>query len=392
MGSGSGVPYESMSTMFRTAATLSVVLFANQTGTMILSPILVAVATDFDVSTSTAGQLRSIAGGVAGVAALTAGSLAGRVGLKRLLLGALALLAVASGISAAAPSFAVLAAAQALLGVSLALLLTAAVAGVAVWIDPGRRVDALSVTFSGQAVAWLVGMPIVGLVGAVSWRLTWVVLPIAAAVVAVVLVTLLPEARSQPTSLRGDLALLRRDRVLASWALGEVFAFAAWTGMLVYSGALLIESYGLSLRTTGLLLGLVFVAYVPGSLVTRRFVERFAHRLLVGLALAAAAVAVLIGTVRPAPWVTVCLLAGYVVLNSGRTIAGSSFGLDAAPRRAVTAMGIRASATQLGYLTGAGLGGLALSLGGYPALGATFASLYVLATLPHLARTVRSTI
>jgi predicted MFS family arabinose efflux permease len=374
--------------MFRTAATLALVLFANQTATMILSPILVAVAMDFDVATSTAGQLRSIAGAVAGITALTAGSLAGRVGLKRLLLGALALLAAAAGVSAAAPSFAVLAAAQALLGVSLALLLSGAVAGVAVWVGPERRADALSVTFSGQATAWLVGMPIVGLVGAISWRLTWVVLPITAAAVAAVLVTLLPEARSRPTSLRGDLALLRRDRLLASWALGELCAFAAWTGMLVYSGALLIESYGVSLRTTGLLLGLVFLAYFPGSLVARRFVDRFAPRMLVGLALAAAAVAVVIGTVRPATWVSVCLLACYVVLNSGRTIAGSSFGLDAAPHRAVTAMGIRASATQFGYLTGAGLGGLALSLGGYPALGATFGCLYVLAALPHVARSL----
>jgi predicted MFS family arabinose efflux permease len=46
-------------------------------------------------------------------------------------------------------------------------------------------------------------------------------------------------------------------------------------------------------------------------------------------------------------------------------------------------MGIRTSATQLGYLLGAGLGGLALTFGGYGALGLTFAALYVLAVVPH---------
>jgi len=375
--------------MFRIAATLSLVLFANQTATLILSPILVAVASDFDVSTSAAGQLRSIAGGVAGVTALTAGHLAGRLGLKRLLLLALGLLAGAAGLSAAALSFVVLALAQAVLGIALALLLAGAVAGVAVWVDPIRRADALSLVFSGQAAAWIVGMPIVGLVGEVSWRLTWLVLPIASAAVAVVLVTLLPEKRSEPTSLRSDLQLLRRDRQLAAWALGEVLAFSAWTGMLVYIGALLIESYGLTLGATGLLLGAAFLAYFPGSLVARHFIDLYAHRLLVGLALAAAAVAVLIGTVRPAAWVTILLVAAYVVLNSGRTIAGSAYGLDVLPGRTVTAMGIRASATQLGYLVGAGLGGVALHLGGYPALGVTLACLYVLATVPHVARAVR---
>ena len=78
------------------------------------------------------------------------------------------------------------------------------------------------------------------------------------------------------------------------------------------------------------------------------------------------------------------LLAAYVFLNAGRTISGSAFGLDAAPGRAVAAMGVRASATQFGYLVGGALGGIALTFGGYPALGLTFAGLYVLAIVPHV--------
>lgn len=375
--------------MLRPAATLSLVLFANQGATLILSPILVDVAHDFDVSTATAGQLRAISGGVAAVTALAVGPLAGRVGLKRLLLGGLALLAAASGLSATAPTFGILAGAQALLGIALAVLLAGAVAGATAWIAPERRADALSLTFSGQAAAWLIGMPIVGLVGVVSWRLTWVALPIAAAIPAFLLVAKLPAVRSRPTSVAADLRLVLRDRVLAAWVLGEVLAFSAWTGLLVYVGALLIQSYEVSLRTTGLVLGVAFLAYFPGSLLARRFIERSAQRLLVALALGAAVVAALIGAVRPDVWVTVLLLAVYVALNSGRTIAGSAFGLDAAPDRSVTAMGMRASATQLGYLIGAGVGGVALHLGGYGAMGATFAGLYVLATVPHLVIRVR---
>jgi MFS transporter, DHA1 family, inner membrane transport protein len=370
--------------LLRPALTLSLVLFANQSASLILSPILVDVARDFDVSTAAAGQLRAISGAVAAVTALTVGQIAGRAGLKPLLLAGLALLALAAVLSAAAPSFAFLAAAQIVLGVAIALLLAGAVAGATAWVTPERRADALSLTFSGQAAAWLVGMPIVGVVAAVSWRLTWIVLPLAAAALAAGLVAILPAVRTAPTSLRSDLGLLRSDRVVAAWVTGEVLAFSSWTGMLVYIGALLIETYGLSLPATGLLLGLVFAAYFPGSLVARRYVDRSAQALLVVLALCAAVVAVLIGTVRPAVWVTELFLALYILLNSGRTIAGSAFGLDAAPRRAVSAMGMRASATQLGYLIGAGLGGVALHFGGYPALGATFAVLYLLAVVPHV--------
>lgn len=370
--------------MLRRALTLSLCLFANQAGTLVLSPILVSVAREFSVSTAAAGQLRSVAGAVAGITALGVAPLAARSGLRLLLLAGLALLAIAAAVSAAAPTFAVLALAQALLGVAVAVLLSGAVAGTTAWIDPGRRADALSIVFGGQAAAWLFGMPLVGLVGEVSWRLAWIALPLTSAALAFLLVLPLPDVRLPSAGTVGGLRLVLRDSVVRAWAIGELLAFSAWTGMLVYSGALLIESYGVSLGTTGLLLGLVFVAYLPSSLLFRRWIDRASGPLLVALALGAACVAALIGVVRPAVWVSVLLLAAYVFLNAGRTISGSAFGLDAAPGRAVAAMGVRASATQFGYLVGGALGGIALTFGGYPALGLTFAGLYVLAIVPHV--------
>jgi predicted MFS family arabinose efflux permease len=370
--------------MRRAATTLALCLFASQAGTLVLSPILVEVARDFDVSTATAGQLRAISGSVAAATAFGVGALAARVGLRRLLLAGLAGLAGASLLSALAPTFAVLAVAQALLGAAIGILLSSGIAGATAWIPRERRADALSATFSGQAVAWLVGMPLVGAVGDVSWRLAWVALPLAASVPAFVLAARLPEAPRLPTTLRGDLQTLVRDRVLLAWWIGEILAFSAWVGMLVYAGALLVDSYRISLTATGVILGAMFAAYLPGTLYFRRHIDRAAQRLVIGLGLTAAVVAALIGAMRPGLWLTVPLLAAYVCLNAGRTIAGSAFGLDAAPDRAVMAMGLRASAAQLGYLVGAGVGGLALHLGGYPALGGAFAGLYVLAVVPHL--------
>ena len=172
-----------------------------------------------------------------------------------------------------------LALAQALLGVAVAVLLSGAVAGVTAWIDPGRRADALSIVFGGQAAAWLFGMPIVGLVGEVCWRLAWIVLPLTSAALAFLLVLPLPDVRLPSAGTVGGLRLVLRDSVVRAWAIGELLAFSAWTGMLVYSGALLIESYGVSLGTTGLLLGLVFVAYFPSSLLFRRWIDRASGRL-----------------------------------------------------------------------------------------------------------------
>ncbi|MEZ5102232.1 MAG: MFS transporter [Thermoleophilia bacterium] len=360
-------------------------LVANQAATLVLSPILVEIARDFDVSVSAAGQLRAIAGAISGVAALALGAVAGRLGLKRTLLGGLALLALAAGLSAAAPSFAVLAAAQALGGLSIALVQASAVAGVTVWVPLEHRARALSWILPGQSAAWIAGMPLIGLVGGLSWRYAFLVVPLAAALPALALGTTLAPTAARATSARADLLDLARDRVVRAWAFGELCAYAAAGGTTVYLGALLIETYDVSLLVAGLVLGLAMLAYLPGSLLFRRWIDAASQRLLIGLGLAGAATAALIGALRPSVVVTAGLVVAFMFVNAGRTISGSAFGLDAAPSRAVAIMGVRTGMIQFGYLVGGGLGGVALHAGGYAATGATFATLYVLGVLPHVA-------
>ena len=368
----------------RPVVTLFLCLFANQSGTLVLSPILVEVARDFDVSTAAAGQLRAISGVAAGTTALAIGMLARRAALRELILAGLALLAAGCVLSAAAPAFAVLALAQVPVGVAVGILLSGGVAGAAEWFPRHARARALTWVFAGQAGAWIVGMPVIGVVGEASWRYAWLAVPLAAALLAFAAATRLPPGPARPAP-AGGLRALVLDREVAVWAVGELFAYAAWTGMLVYAGALLIESYDASLRATGLVLGAVMLSYFPGSILFRRWVEARSRRLLVGLALTGAAGVALVGTVRPAVWVTALLLAAFVFVNAGRTMAGSSFGLDAARERRVAAMGVRTAATHFGYLVGASVGGVALHVGGYPAVGLAFAALYILAALPHVA-------
>lgn len=368
----------------RPLVALFLCLFANQSGTLVLSPILVEVARDFDVSTAAAGQLRAISGVAAGVTALAIGMLARRTGLRTLILAGLALLAAGCLLSAGSPAFALLALAQLPVGVAVGILLSSSVAGAAEWAPRNARARALSWAFAGQAAAWIVGMPVIGVVAEESWRYAWLAVPLAAALVAFVAASRLPAAPAH-SGPGGGLAALMRERDVAVWAVGELFAYAAWTGMLVYAGALLIESYNASLRTTGFLLGAAMLAYLPGSVFFRRWVDARPRRLLVGLALAGACGAALVGVVRPALWATALLLSLFVFVNAGRTIAGSSFGLDAARERQVPAMGVRTAATHFGYLLGAVVGGASLHVGGYAAMGVAFAVLYALAAASHVA-------
>ena len=274
-----------MSERHATAATLALCLAASQAALLTLTPILASVAADFDVSTATAGQLRTISGLTAGVTALLSGLAAARIGLRELLLAGLGFLVVGTAVSAIAPDFAVLAVAQAPIGVGVGLTYAAAVAAVADWSRPEERSRVLAVALLGPPLAWVFGMPIAGAAGEASWRLAWIAVPLVLALAGLVALAL--RRPSPPPRCGPDYGRARAAGV-ARWSLGELLAYSAWLGVLVFIGALFVEVHGLSVAATGLALGLGALACIPGNLVFRRWVDERGRLLLVTLALACA--------------------------------------------------------------------------------------------------------
>ena len=357
-------------------------LAASQAALVVLNPLLPDVARDLDVSIATAGQLRTVSGLAAGAAALATGLLAARVGLRGLMLGALVILGVGSVASGAAPSFEMLVVAQALVGVGIGVSYSAAIAATAEWSTTANRSRVLALTLLGPPLAWIVGMPLVGILGEVSWRIAWLVVPAAMAVVASAL--LLRRHATPPATARAGLRAVLTYPGVARWTTGELFAFSGWAGALVYMGALLVESYDLSIAATGFALGFGALVYVPGNFLFRRWVDAHGRLLLVVLALAAAATVACLGAFRPTVWVSVGLFALLCFIAGGRTLAGSARGLGLAPELRLGVTGVRAAAIQAGYFVGAAVGGTALAVGGYGTLGFAFAALFVGAAIPHL--------
>jgi MFS transporter, DHA1 family, inner membrane transport protein len=269
--------------MLNPGAVLFLSLFAGQAAVLVLAPILPDVARDFGISTATVGQLRSLSGISGGLAAVGLGVLARRLQVRELLVGGLALLALGSLASAIAPSFTVLAAAQVAVGAGVAAVLSAGVAAAAEWAGPEERTRVLSWALLGQPAAWVAGMPLVGVVAELDWRLAWLVLPLASSALALLAVRIRRAAgeTSEPDDLPPGSPWSEPDVV--GWAIGELLGYAAWAGTLVYAGALFLASYGLPVGTTGLILGVAASAYFPGTLLARRFVESHARVMLVVL-------------------------------------------------------------------------------------------------------------
>ncbi len=362
--------------------TLLAALAASQAALVVLNPVLPEVAADLGVSVATAGQLRTVSGLAAGATALASGLLATRAGLRELLVAGVAILGVGSVASGLTPGFGVLIAAQALVGVGMGLSYSAALAATAEWSTAETRSRVLALTLLGPPIAWIVGMPLVGVVGEVSWRLALVLVPAVMAAFAVGL--LLLHRSTPPARARAGLVAVLAYPGVARWSVGELLAFSAWAGSLVFMGALFVESYDLSIAATGLALGLGALVYVPGNLLFRRWVDAHGRLLLVVLALSAAVTIALIGAIRPSAWFTLGLFSVLCFLAGGRTLAGSARGLGLAPELRLGVTGVRTAALQGGYFVGAAVGGVALATGGYPALGFAFGALFVGASLPHL--------
>ena len=308
--------------------TLLAALAASQAALVVLNPLLPDVARDLDVSVATAGQLRTVSGLAAGIAALATGLLAARVGLRGLMLGALVTLACGSLVSGAAPDFAVLVVAQAAVGAGIGVSYSAAIAATAEWSTAENRSRVLALTLLGPPLAWIIGMPLVGFLGELSWRLAWLAVPVAMALVAAVL--LLRQRATPPARARAGLRSVLSHPGVTRWTVGELFAFSGWAGALVYMGALLVESYDLSIAATGLALGFGALVYVPGNFLFRRWVDTHGRLLLVALALSAALTVALLGAVRPSVWVSVGLFSVLCFIAGGRTLAGSARGLGLA--------------------------------------------------------------
>lgn len=362
------------------ALQLFLALLASQAALSTLSPLLGEMARDLDSTPAVLGQLRSVSGLCAGAGAIwLASSRSPRVDLRTVIFIGLGLLAGGVLVTAIAPTLPVLVVAQVPVGLGVAFTVTGGTAAAGEWPPPDERPGVLAWALAGQPAAWVVGLPLVGLAAAVDWRLSWLVVPFTGSLLAAAVLATRPGGRTDHPDIR--LRDLLSIPGVAAWTLGELLAYSAWAGVLVYAGALFIESYGVSVGAASYLLAGGAAAYAAGNLTLRRWVGA-SSSVLIGLGLAAAVGTAALGAVRPHPGVSFVVFALLAYVAAGRALGGAVFGLRLVP--GIGGMSLRTASLQLGYLAGSTVGGLAMALGGYPALGITLGSLFVPAVIPYV--------
>jgi len=365
------------------SAALFMCVFTSQAAVLVLSPILVDVARDFDVSTAAAGQLRIVAAPLAAVVAVVVARKAGSLPYRLLLAGGAGLVAGGSVGSAVAPSFETLAVAQVPLWIGVAMLVAGGIGAAGSWSAPAERTRLVARSLAGAPAAWIAGMPTIGWVAETDWRLAFLAVPLPAAVVTLILLAAIPGGAAERQTTPSLVGLLRKPRA-GWWAFGELLAMSAWAGTLVFSGALFIETYGASPRLTGIVLATVAGAYLVGNVLGGRTSGACARRALAWSNVAAAVSVSLTWLITPNLLFTVTVFGLAAAIVAARTVIGTTYGFAIGGERTLEVGAARAALTQVGYLVGSLLGGAALAIGGRTAVGVAFGSLFLAAAAPYL--------
>jgi MFS transporter, DHA1 family, inner membrane transport protein len=365
-----------------------ILMIVNQTVVVIISPLAVAIADEFDVSVSLSGQLRTVSAVLSAMLAPFVGLMSDRLGRKPImLLGLFSILACGLA-SSVAPTFGLLMAVQTIAGFGIASLLPSGYAVVADTFPIERRAWAIGIVSIGQPMAWVVGLPLIGLVAdTFGWRWSFIAVPVLFSLVGFFFLRYVPSSQKKTRTAAtarplAGIASILKSRSPRLWIIAELTSYSGWAGTLVFLGAYYITEHGRSAALTGVLLALTALAFVIGSLLSSRIVSRIGLKPAIFTSAAASALTLIFTMlVHPGVWVTLSILMLFGMFQGIRGAAASVLGLMQSPEHQGAMMGFRASVVQMGYVLGGATGGVLLATGGYTLLGVVFGLVIFSATV-----------
>lgn len=352
---------------------LPLATIASQSSMASIPPLFVGIGTSYGVSIGTVGQVRSISALTAVLGTLLVGGWLHRRGARPVMLIGGLLGALGAALSALAPSLIFFGAAQAITGLGICFLLSAGFAGAGEFFAAGARDWAIGWVVALQSLAWIVGVPVVGVLAeSLSWHYGFIV-PAAFCVIAMVAAAMFAP-RLNPELRAGDertgLLAALTDRGGRRWTIGELLAFAVWTGEITYVAAFYSEQFGLGEAAVGVLLPLGSLAFMVGSTAAGRLGARWNKRaLLIASTLAMGLIAAALFNFHPLLAVTLALAIAMGIAAGLRAAGSSTLALDQLPERPGAMMAARTGAVQVGYLIGAFAGGIVVDAAGFGGLG-----------------------
>ena len=359
---------------FRFLAAVALGMFFSQSASLMLAPLLVAMANEFDTSVAVAGQLATATFAAWGVSVVTVGPMSDSFGRRPVALTGLSLLSIGVLASAFAPNLETLMALRIVTGLGGGMIPPNSMAAVADSIPPSRRAQVIGGIMAFATLSGVIGVPLVAVAAnSGGWRLPFLVIGILLA--ACTLLNWFWFPKNEGAGLR-SLSFLSRYRLILAI---PVFRAAltvnvaqrmAYIALFSYLAAYLIKAYDMSVGAIAVPLALVGIGTVVGSYIGGPLANRKDRMPLMAISSLAGGVAALLLFLIEVPvWAAVAIATGAVALLSVAWPLMITFSTEISTQSRATGVGLLGASNQSGGVGGAAIGGVLLAASGFPGVG-----------------------
>ena len=358
----------------RFLAAVALGLFATQSASFMLVPLLVAIATEFETSVAVTGQLSTVTFAAWAVSVVLVSPLSDSLGRRPVALTGLTLLSISVLASAFAPNLGTLMALRVLTGLAAGMIPPNSMAAVADAVSSARRAQVVGGLMAFATLSSVIGVPLVALLAeSGSWRLPFVAVGSLLAACAVLNWLWFP--KSDGAGLRSFSFFSRYKTLLAMPVFRSILAvnFAqriAYFALFSYLAAYLIDAYDMSVGAVALPLGFVGMGTVIGSYVGGPVANRKNRMPLIAVsALAGGAGALVLFSVDVPLWTAVAIATGSISLLSIGWPVVITLSTAVSGQSRATGIGLLGVSNQMGGVGGAAVGGVLLAASGFPGVG-----------------------
>jgi len=358
----------------RLLAAVALAMFATQSASFMLVPLLVAIAADFETSVPVAGQLATLTFAAWAVSVASVGPMSDSFGRRPVALTGLTLLSIGVLASALAPNIETLMALRVATGLGGGMIPPNSIAAVADSIPPARRAQTVGGLMAFATLSSVIGVPLVAvLADSGGWRIPFLVVGSLLAACTVLNWFWFP--KSDGEGLR-SFSLFSRYRALLAIpifraALAVHFAQRmAFFALFSYLAAYLIDAYDMNVGAVALPLGFVGTGTVIGSYIGGPIANRKDRMPLIAASSLAGGVGALLLFLVDVPlWAAVTIATVAVALLSVGWPVVITLSTEVSGRSRATGVGLLGVSNQNGGVAGAALGGVLLTAGGFPGVG-----------------------
>ena len=347
--------------------------FFGMTVATVLGPLLVDMADEFHTTVAVTGQLATVTALPWALSAVSSGPFSDTYGRKPLLLLGIGLMMIGSLGAALAPSFAWIMIARLFTGMG-GMVPPVTMTTLADTYPIERRGRVLGLVMGVGTLGPVLAVPLLALIASIfGWRSAFVILAGLLSIHFVALVLWFPRTsstRATKLDFRRRIllpALLPQVRGLVA---ANLLVKSAYSVLTTYVAAYLIKSYGLTLAGVALPVALISLGATPAGILGGLVADRPGPLLRAGLiVLLGSGIALAMFTLTPVLWVSILL---GILLNIALQLPSPltlNMIMEGSKESRGTMTGVFGLSTQLGIVSGAAAGGLALGFVGFVGLG-----------------------